>query len=366
MPDNIPKFLGVVLDPRSEVKKAQDFPHEETLPAAAPEPVVWTEKPSASWRRFPKRDQNGSSSCMAHSGAKALGVENVVEENTFVELSALPTYRSRSNFPGEGMYQQDLFSLLSKPTACLESQKPSMGLTETVMNQPVTLSKEERAKAEYYRSGGYFFFTNLQDIDAIARVIDQGKAVHLLMFFLPQEYWQNVPKVVEPELVNSGFDTRIQRHGITIVDRTLWNGEKAFIIEDSAGGESTIDQTGQRVVTESFFKARCYGAGYLIFRQNSVGAIEKPVHRFTRSLYYGLRGDGEVTWLQKVLQYEGHLALTIDGQPLPYGNMLQMTCTALKKWQLAHGITDFATEPDVRKVRFGPKSIGLANILYAQ
>lgn len=356
------QFLGVAIDPRTPVQKAQDFSHEEVAAAAAPF-VVWTEKAKYQWRRFPKRDQAYSSSCMAHSGVKMLGVENVVEEGKFVKLSALPVYRARANYPGLGMWQQNLFDLLSKPTACLEEQMPSMAMSESVMNLPVTLTKEMRSKAEYYRSNGYLFLPP-GDIDEIAKVIDRGKAVHLIMFFTGEEYWRDVPVLIQTDMTDPR-DDRALRHGITAVDYTLYQGKKALVIEDSAGGESTIDQSGQRIITEDFLKARCYGAGYLIFRKNAEEAVPKPQYNFTRSLWFGLKGDPEVAALQKILQYEGFLPYLLGSSPLPLGNFLQMTASALKKWQVKHGILDFSNEPDVRKVRFGPKSIRLANSLYA-
>ncbi len=358
---NQPKFLGVALDPRTEIEKAQDFPHAEIAPATA-SPVIWITKNPEHWERYPKRRQAYSYSCMAHSGAKVLGIENVAEEGHYVELSARPIYRARNNFPGEGMWQQDLFSLLAKPTACREDQMPSMAMTEEEMNQPVELTDEQKESAEFYRSNGYFFLP-ATDINEMARIIDKNKAVHLLLYFTDAEYWRGVPVVLEKDMTDPR-DSRAKRHGVAVVDRTIYEGEKAVIIDDSAGGESSLNNTGQRILTESFLKARCYGAGYLAYRANAAGQIPKPLHTFTQALTFGLMHNDEVAWLQKVLQYADYLPLTLDDRPLPLGNMLQMTCGALKKWQVAHGILDFQNEPDVRKVRFGPKSIGLANKLY--
>ncbi len=360
MPD---KFLGVVPDPRSEVEKAQDWQHDEIV-AAASGPVTWVEKPIATLRRFPKRNQVNSLSCMAQSGAKALGIENVVEEGTFVELSALPVYRARSNFPSGGMFQQNLFSILSKPTACLEKDMPSQEMSEQQMNTAsVSMTDSMKQLAEYYRANGYMFLP-AGNIDQMAVILDQGKAVHLLMYFMPDEWWRPYPTIIYPGLPN---DPIASHHGITAVDRTLWEGKKALFIEDSAGNDTSIGGTGQRILNEDFLMQRCYGAGYLLFKKNADSTVPKPKHYFNpnRPLFFGIMNDNEVMALQKILQYESFLPYTLNGNLLPLGNMLQMTCTGLKKWQVKHGIMDFATEPDVRKVRFGPKSIGLANSLYA-
>jgi hypothetical protein len=362
MADYPTQNLGVTEDPRTEVAKAQDWRHEEVA-AGVTAGAKWKEKPRDKWRRYVRRYQAYSSSCMAHSGVKVLGVENVPEEGSFVELSALPVYRARSNYPYEGMFQQNTLDLLCKPTACSEAQMPSMGMTEEAMNRPLPAFNDAmRATAELYRANGYIFLEP-GNIDAMAELIEKGKAIHLIMFFTDEEYWRTIPKIIEPGLTR--FDAHARRHGIAAVDYTLKDGKKALVIDDSAGPTSTFAESGQRLITEDFLKARCYGAGYLIERKNAPLDTPKPKHTFTVPLFYGLVGDPEVAAMQKVLQYEGHLALTLDGAPLPLGNFYSMTAGALKKWQVKHGITDFANEPDVRKIRFGPKSIQLANTLYA-
>lgn len=359
------KFTGAILDPRPALAKAQDWQHEEVATAV---PVVnWRVKTPGERKRYPRKYQKTSLSCMAQSGTKALGVENVVEEGVYVDLSARPVYRKRANFPDEGMWQQDCLSLLSAPNACLETQLKSQNMTEAEMNAPFDFTNEMRAKAEVYRAGGYF--TLPIDIEKVAEILEKGKAVQIMLYFLSKEYWRETPTIEEPDLINNPNDPRIQRHGVAAVDYFLLNNKKTLLIEDSSGPNSTIknengEPTGQRFITEDFFKKRCFGAGYLVFRGNAPEGIQKPSWRFTKPLSFGLMGNKDVEALQKILQYEGFLSLTIDNLPLPYGNMLQMTCSALKKWQVKHGILDFANEPDVRKVRFGPKSMSLANSIY--
>lgn len=355
--DETPKFTGVVADPRSTIEVAQDFQHAETMPASGGGPVVFPIKDKSQWRMFKRRFQTTSSSCMAHSGVKMLGIENSVEEGQFAELSARPVYQARKNRPGEGMWQQDLFEILSKPKACFEVQRPSNGLTESQIDAPYTETKEERATAEYYRANGYIFL-DPTNIDEMARIISQGKAVHLLMFFTSKEYWREEPKLIEEDLTPD--DVRSTRHGITGVDFFMYEGNKCLLIEDSASPSTTIDKTGQRIITEEFLKARCYGAGYLLFRKNEAEAIPKPKYKFTKPLTYGMWSDKDIVALQDILKYEGLFPLNIPST----GNMLQITCGALKKWQVKHGIMDFANEPDVRRVRFGPRSIALANERY--
>ena len=343
-------FLGVALDPRSDVEKAHDHTHDEIAEAVA---VTWAEKRPEDWKFFSKRNQAYSLSCMAQSGVKMLGIENVVEEGKYVELSAKPVYGGRANFPSGGMWQQDCLSLLSKPKACLETQLKSQGLGESDMNAPYTETDEMKATAELYRADGYV--TIALDMDKIAGILTQGKAVQLMMIFTGAEYWRETPIVIEgPEFTHDS--EKALRHGIAVVDFFIHNGVRSFLIEDSAGNESSYLKRGQRIITEDFFRKRCYAAGYLVYKKNSPNV--KPQHYFATKLVFGSEGT-DVKFLQDILKYEGFFIY-----PTSTGKMLQITCSALRKWQIAHGINDFANVTDVRQVVFGPKSIALANSLY--
>lgn len=345
---------GIVADPRTNTEKIKDFRHEEIASTVA---LNWKEKAYDEWRKFPKRDQDGSSSCMAHSGVKILGVENFIEEKKFIELSATPIYQARQNKPNEGMWQQDCLDLLSKPIACKESSLPSQGIGEALINEPFTLSEEMEKEAELYRSNGYAF-VSAKDIDSIASVIEQGKAVQLMLFFLGNEYWKGTPEIIDSTLKQR--EERSLRHGVSAVDYCLINGKKALIIEDSAGWWTTINQTGQRIITEDFLISRCFGAGYLIYRKNAEKQTLKPKVKFTTSLSFGIMKNNNVALLQDILKYEGFFPINFPST----GNFLQITAKAVVKWQIKHGIMDFATEPDIRKVRFGPRSILIANLMY--
>lgn len=356
MQENMEKseFNGGLDDPRTDAKKIKDWTHEEVASASF---VEWKEKPQSEWRFFSTRNQAFSSSCMAQSGVKMLGIDNFVEEGKYIELSALPIYANRWNKPSEGMFQQDCLALLTQPLACLESQLPSQNMSEEEMNKPFVTSSEMTATAEIYRANGYLAMVK-RSIDDIASVVAKGKAVQIMIFFKNEEYAQGVPKLLYPNLKS----TEAYRHGVAVTDFFMFEGKKALLIEDSAGIPSTIDGKGWRIITEDFFNARCFSAGYLINKKNE--ETDKPVHTFTVPLIYGSKGK-EVEALQKVLQYEKFLPTHIDNKPLPLGNFYSMTANALRKWQIAHNILDFQYVSDIRKVRFGPKSIKEANRIYS-
>ena len=98
--------LGVVDDPRVDEQKEKDYQHCEIASGEKKVKVRWVEKEPAKFRKFPIRNQDGSSSCVAQSTAKVLGINNFLEEKEFVELSAKDIYMRRRN-DGGGMWGTD-------------------------------------------------------------------------------------------------------------------------------------------------------------------------------------------------------------------------------------------------------------------
>jgi hypothetical protein len=337
---NETEFLGALLDPRTDQEKEKDYQHDEVASAS---PVVWFEKKQ--YKYFSKRNQAYSSSCMAQSGVKMLGIENNLEEGKYIEPSAYPVYRDRANYPSGGMFHQDCLQLLCKPKACLESDLPSQNMSESQMNKDYVLTDKTKADADKYKAGGYVFIA--KDMDKIASVVEQGKGVQIMLYFMGSEYWQNVPEIIDDTLKQ--YEDRASRHGVTIVDYTLYKGKKAFIIEDSAGNSSSINSNGQRIITERFFTERCFSAAYLLELKNKADEVAKPEHEFKKVLKFGMRND-EVKLLQDFLKNQG-LFPNIPST----GNFLQITKKAVIAFQKTHrlvpdGIVGPMTNIEINKL----------------
>ncbi len=356
--ENNDLFPGVVEDPRSEDEKAQDYQTEEVMKlagvSAQAEPVIWIEKRPEQWRGFLLRDQNGSGSCVAQTGGKLLEIENKLEEPNIdlIQFSAYDIYDRRKNKPAAGMWGADALNICSKFGATTEVLLPSQRMTESQMNQPVQRTPEMISVAQKYRAGGYLQLP--LNIESIASFIQKtGKGV---MIFVSFEYdeWTDVPTLKYP-------GDRSLRHSITAVEPILWQGKKALVIEDSWGKFN--EWKGRRVLTEEFLNARLFFAGHLLDLSNTPvpPSPVKPKFHFTKHLVFGMRNDKEVVGLQKMLRFEGLFPSNVDFT----GNFLQITAKAVKAWQINHGIMDFANEKDMRKIRFGQKSVALANNLYA-
>jgi hypothetical protein len=321
---------GLAIDTRTEEEKALDFKKEEVSYGASP--IYWEEKETNKWIKYPLRDQDGSSSCVKQAIAKAM-------ETITGDVQSARYYRLRKNYPEKGMWLQDGGEIVRKIGIELEKDLPSQKLSENEMNKDVVIGNPIKIKN--------YFFANPKSIDDIAEVIKDWSHC-VLTFESNYDEWTDVPKVKGD--IKWG-------HAVCGVDYFLYEGEKAILIDESWGINAPLN--GHRIITESFLKARCTGAMYFIYEPEEF-AILKPTAHFTAPLTYGMK-NYDIKILQNILKYEGFFPKTTDST----GNFLNLTANALKKWQVYHNILDFKDEKDLKKIRFGNKSIALCNKLYA-
>lgn len=338
---------GVQEDPRGELAKAQDYDAEEVV---ATEDVEWREKDPSEWRKLPIRDQNGSGMCVAQTTAKLLGIDNELEEQKYLNFSALDIYDQRNVKPLVGMYGVDALTIASKKGACLQEQLNDQRLTEAEANRPVVRTNEMIAAADKYRAGG--FVQPKLNIDSIASFINKTKKGVMLLVSFEYEEWTDVPKV------NKHVYRASNLHSVTAVDFTMWKGKKGIPIDDSWGKFNAWN--GQRVLTEDFFNERVFFAGALLDLSNIREKQQPPKFTFTKILEYGQRND-DIKKLQEILKAEGFFPAKQECT----GLFLNITARAVKAWQGKNGIMDFAKETDMRKIRVGPKTIKLLNKLYS-
>ncbi|MFZ8805632.1 MAG: Hint domain-containing protein, partial [Candidatus Calescibacterium sp.] len=153
--------------------------HTEEIFKSYPSPN-WIEKKPSEWRRFePIRNQDKSNSCVGHSLALALGIENYLEEGKFEVLSARFIYsRGYVEATGGGMYYLQALEIARKEGTCLEQQMPSMGLDENAMRKRDDETPNIRWVAQIYKANSYVFLP--LDIDIVAGIIEQTKKGILL------------------------------------------------------------------------------------------------------------------------------------------------------------------------------------------
>lgn len=360
-------YFGVEIDNRTPEQKERDYQAEEVVTFA---PVNWQFKKEEDWRKFPIRDQDGSLSCVAQATAKILGIENYIEEGVFIEFSAGDIYRPRANAPQGGMWGPNAGEIVTKQGATTEERSPSQRMGESVINRPFTPTQEDLNIRKKYRAGGYAQLP--LNIDAVASAIQNQKKGVLLYFYFNYDEWTDVPQLIYD------YKTPVDapcRHGVAGTDTTvhalnlnrynatpviLPNGEKAIIIDDSWGNFYGLD--GQRIITETFFKKRCYFAMILLDLKNQdlQDQIEKPKHKFTRALSFNMRNDNDVKKLQEILRYEGLFPANVSLT----GNYLEITRKAVLAWQVRHSVASPEELRSVNGKRVGPKTIASLNAKY--
>lgn len=292
------------------------------------------------------RDQDGSGSCVAQTTAKMLEVWDFKNDNSFTVYSASPIYQSRSNKPQSGMIGVEALAHPIKNGTFLESEVPSQNMNDIQMDMEILDGVKQKVSPTNY-------VVVPSDFYSVAGQVKNTGAVMLWFKCSYSEWSKDVPE----GLSNS---TEV-RHSVCAIDTIKFKNKEYIIIEDSWGTwQQTSDvplHKGQRAITKEFFDKHCYFAGvYTTFVYEDT---TKPVLFFTRPLSFG-QVNTDVNKLQKMLQYEKFFPSNIT----PTNYFGAITAKALKNWQVAHNIMDFASETNMSKIRFGAKSIALANNLY--
>lgn len=360
------KYIGAAIDTRPLEERQRDYKYSEI--AAAGAPVTWRKKSKKEWRKYPTRNQDGSGSCVAQGTAKVAGIENEIETGEFVELSATPTYQSRSGKPEAGMIAFEAWNYLRKSGAPLELDVPSQCMSDAAMDKPVVLSDKAKADAYRYRIGNYFDVA--RNIDAIGEVIigqqeakpDTTKGVALFVYATMAEWNRDVPTILNPTL---SIGEATVRHCVAGIDAFIGDGAivpdgvRSILIDDSWGKFYGLD--GQRVLTEDFIRARCFYAGTVKQLKNAeLGEIPRPiVSKFVTPMRRGMYGP-QIKALQQVLQYGGYFPKNVPCN----GKYGPVTASAVLAFQLAQHVATDAELLEIGGNSVGPLTRVKLNALY--
>lgn len=314
---------GLVLDKRTLKEKERDYFASEILPDIMKAPA-WVEKSKEQWRRFePIFNQVGSSSCVGQTVALSMGIENYLEEAKFVPLSARFIYAQGYELGG-GMYYAKAFDIAKKQGAPPEQLMPSQNLGEDKM---VIFDAKESDKqvALVYKPNSYIYLPI--DFDTIAGIVDQGKPVLLGTSF------DNGGFQLEIQLTPNG----VYGHAVTVVDRTLWKGKRALVIQNSWG--TGWGYGGLGVITEEQAPGLVMAAYFEELSnawRDKVPEIQKPKYFFANNLSFR-QYNNEISKLQECLRYEGLFPTTVDIKtPAYYGNITAKAVLEFqKKYQVA-------------------------------
>lgn len=339
---------GALIDERTPEQKARDWHQREVLATGAQ--VQWREKQPSEFRRFPIFDQNGSGSCVAQTQAKELGIMRWLTDGTYVHFSATDIYQRRVNRPGGGMGFADA-RRIAKEGATLEALVPSQAMSDAKMDAQFVEPYKREVGAVF--SVPNYLALPLGDIDAAAATIQAtGKGLMLWLYFKNDE-WTSKPKVLYPGL--DLYDYATAKHSVTGVDSFMQNNEKCLLIEDSWGPGAGVG--GQRIITESFFKARNFYAGYLVRFRFQDEQTPKPTWEFLTDLELGMDGPN-VKALQDCLKWTGDFPINAEST----GYFGPITQTAVQKFQ----VKQIGVSPgDAGYGRVGPRTREKLNEIFS-
>ena len=342
---NKPDFKsGALLDDRTAKEKQKDYEHEEVTTAPK---VEWKEKPKENWADYPVFDQDGSGSCVAQAITKALGIENIREEDKFVDLSARDIYARREN-DGAGMHTPKALKDVAENGATLEQQMPSQGLDEEAMNQDDDRKPSDVLLAQIFKATNYVKVR--PDMNAIAEVLEDDHPVIMTVRFKRGEWNRKVPKVGAGS-GDWGY------HKITAIDYFIHDGERVILIDDSWGPDTGY--RGRRLVNADWFRDRIYGCYYFKPMSNIQEDRQRPEYNFQEDLEYHDRSD-EVAKLQEALKIEGFFPNNIPCTGY-YGGL---TRKAVKEFQFHYEVASEEELEEVDGFRVGPKTREKLNELF--
>lgn len=333
---------GALPDTRAPEEKAKDWVQKEVVASAAL--VQWREKQPSEIRKFPIFNQNGSGSCVAQTQAKELGIMRYLTDGVYVHFSATDGYQRRVNRPDPGMGFDDARQI-AKAGITLEVLTPSQGMTDNQMDTAV-VEPYKRQVGAVFSVPNYLTITNPTIDDVAATIQATGKGVMTWFYFKGSE-WGDTPVVLDTGLQLNAPSTL--RHSITAVDFTLRGNEKYIVIEDSWGPGAGMG--GQRLISERFFKARNWYAGYLVSFRFQEQQTQKPQYVFNNDLKYG-QETSEIKVLQDCLKYFGHFPNNAEST----GRYLNVTAAAVLKWQIKNSVAPLADLNVLQGKSFGPKS----------
>lgn len=311
---------GALIDERTPEQKARDWQQREVLASSAQ--VQWREKQPNELRKFPIFDQDGSGSCVAQTEAKELGIMRWLTDGTYVHFSATDIYQRRTNRPGGGMGFADA-RRIAKEGATLEALAPSQGMSDAKMDAQFVEPYKREVGAVF--SVPNYLALPLGDIDAAASTIQATGKGLMLWFYFKNDEWTSKPKVLYPGL--DLYDAATAKHSATGVDYFIQNNEKCLLIEDSWGPGAGAG--GQRIITESFFKARNFYAGYLVRFRFQDAQVPKPTWEFLVDLELGMDGPN-VKSLQDCLKWTGDFPTNAEST----GYFGTITQAAVQKFQV--------------------------------
>lgn len=373
MPE-VETYLGAIDDPRPIEEQERNYSFRELVAAA--NPVQWVEKSQPSgmqydfmpttWRRFPVRNQDGSGSCVAQTLAKLMGILAYLRWGVFIVFSAGHIYLRRKNKPSGGMWADDAYQIAQRGVT-FEELMPSMAMNDAQMD---ALYESDLHKKVNLAISNYIWLP-VGDLETVASVIQTTKKGVMTWHRFAYNEWGKVPKVLVSNPTN--------HHSVAGVDFTLFEAEKSIVIDESWGeGAGTETMNGQRVLKESWYKARNTHASYpMDFKFDTENTPTPVPHVFSEPLVFiplDLKTqeilpeyvatheaqEADVARLQDILKKEGLFPSNVPST----GLYQEITRKAVLAFQYRYMVASEQELIEVNGKRVGSKTIAKLNELY--
>ncbi len=298
------------------------------------QPAVWVEKKPEDFITYPKRNQNGQSTCSMYTLAKLLAIDELSENGQWRELSPRSVY-PYVVIPGGGSNSLEGARLSCKQGMTLEFLLPTDGLTEDQVQKADGYNKDAKQVAFVYAPQSVMECT--VDFETIASILQgfaqQGikKGVGVTVIGSNNGTWLSLyPKPPIPGSV-------LWYHKVTVTDFGLINGKKYLSIDNSWG--TTPGRAGQQFLGEEY-QPSMYGGIYTLnqpddWQTYGISHAEKPSHQWSVTLAVGSSGP-DVTALQQALQSLG--MFPVSSVVKPTGAFYGVTRQSLMTFQASFGI----------------------------
>lgn len=291
--------LGAI-DTRSQEEKEKDYIFEELV--LTPAIVSLTATSPERWKIYPKRNQDGSNTCVYQSRAKAAGILEELRNGEFVEYSAA-AYNRRSNAPSAGAIPAEAFTDWKKNGIGLETLEQSQNKNDFEIAK-VSQSEFEKRVASLSTLDS-FFSLPVTNFDVIVSTLHATKKPIPLCFYGTYSEWNRDIPIISANITLR--DAEVRHSVCATPNYGIWQGKEGFTIEDS-WGSAGISGTGVRFITREFMQ-RNYIGGLVPTTFKSYSDMNvtpaKPKYKFRKTLQYGLKNDIDVVALQNILKFEG-------------------------------------------------------------
>lgn len=270
-------------------------------------------------------DQASSGSCVSQTVAKLLGVENLLEEGKFLELSARSIYPRGFVPPDGGMYPRDGMKIGSENGATLKALLASDLLGEDAMRKLDGETNVDRLIGKIVR-GGVFVAIPI-NLDAVAAVLARGKAIAMSIRF----NGDLDPK--KPVLAKNGR----YGHEILLTTNGLVDAKRVGAYQNSWGKGWGFGGAGI-IPEDQFLGGGVDSLWYYENLPNIGGTSIKPAFVFKKALKLGMT-NSDVAMLQRCLGYlsdaAGYLFPLTQAPTGYYGGI---TGDAVRRYQLMRGL----------------------------